>query len=203
MQNETPVTEPRLGKMRLIFVRKVGKSALESGKRNSIMSATNKSGTLSPERSAMIALPSRGRSVRHPPLWQSRALALNGPCRRGDLHLVQARRRHGEDQQAVDPDHAAPARGKREGMEQAARTDGVRFTSLADLTRPNVGVESRVWPGQQASRRTRAVVLCRATCPLSGVSWHSCRMRDLNSPPQAHTAGPLHPALGGKASRSE
>ena len=33
------------------------------------------------------------------------------------LHLVEARRRHGEAQQPVHPDHTAPARGKREGME--------------------------------------------------------------------------------------
>ena len=57
------------------------------------------------------------------------------------LHLVKARRSHGEAQQSVDPDHTAPARGQREGMEQAARANVVGFGALADLAEPNVGVD--------------------------------------------------------------
>ena len=57
------------------------------------------------------------------------------------LRLLGARRRHGEAQQPVDLDHVAPARGKREGMKQAARAHGVGLGALADLARPNVGVD--------------------------------------------------------------
>ena len=38
--------------------------------------------------------------------------------------------------------------------------------------------------------------LWRPKCPPSGVSWHSRRMRAFKAPRQAHTAGPLPPALG-------
>ena len=50
------------------------------------------------------------------------------------LHLVEARLRHGEAKQPVDPDHAVPARGKREGMEQATvtRAHVVGLGALAD-----------------------------------------------------------------------
>ena len=50
------------------------------------------------------------------------------------LHLVEARRRHGEAQQPVDPGHPAPARGKRGGLDQAARAHVVGLGDLADLT---------------------------------------------------------------------
>ena len=64
------------------------------------------------------------------------------------LHLVrvEARLRHGQAQQPVDPDHTPPVRGERdplrEGMELAARANVVRLGALAGRTRPNVGVEA-------------------------------------------------------------
>ena len=96
------------------------------------------------------------------------------------LHLVEASRRHGEAQQPVDPDHAVPARGKREGMEQAALAHVVRLGALADLAGPHVGVDVARLPRPVGEP---AAVLWRPKCPPSGVSWHSCRMWALNTPP--------------------
>ena len=66
------------------------------------------------------------------------------------LHLVEARRHHGEAQQPGDPraDHAAPTRGKREGMEQAARVHVVGLGALADLAGPHVSVDVARLPRQ-------------------------------------------------------
>ena len=76
------------------------------------------------------------------------------------LHLVEASRRHGEAQQPVDPDHAVPARGKREGMEQAALAHVVRLGALADLAGPHVGVDVARLPrpvGEPADKGGRLV----------------------------------------------
>ena len=119
------------------------------------------------------------------------------------LHLVEARRRHGEAQQPVHPDHAAQARGKREGIEQGAPANEVGLGALADLTRPHVSVDVARLPRSVGEPADESSVLWRQKCPPNGMAWHSCRTRAISPPQQAHTAGPLRPALGGRASRSE
>ena len=131
--------------------------------------------------------------MRRPPPCRSGALAPHGPGRRlggeaieGHRHLVEARRRHGEAQQPVDPDYAAPARGKRGGMEQAARANAIRLGALVDLTR-----RGRRRPGS-APADSRLVA---AELPANGVSsrWHSCRMRAIiPPPPPVRHAQPVH-----------
>ena len=101
-------------------------------------------------------------------------------------------------------DNAAPARGKREGMGQAARARVVGLGALADLTGPHVGDDVARLPrpvGEPADVGTG-----QPSCGGQRVhrgAWHSCRIRALIPPHQAHTADRHPPAPGGRASRSE
>jgi len=64
------------------------------------------------------------------------------------LHLVEARRRHGQSHEPVDPDHATPARRERERVKQTARSHVIGLGALADAARPHIGVNlaSLTWP---------------------------------------------------------
>ena len=114
-------------------------------------------------------------------------------------HLVEARCRHGEAQQPVDPDHTTPARGEGEG-------GATGLGSLADLAGPHVGDEVARLPhsarpiGEQADERRLlvpakvsakgcAVVLLQYACPQ-------------NTPRRSRTGGPPYLHRGGRAGRN-
>ena len=88
------------------------------------------------------------------------------------MHLVEARRCHGDAQQPVSQDYAAPARGKQEGMEQAARANVVCLGVLAPLTQPDValGVDFARLPLQVGKPSDLAAVLWLLKCPPRGFS---------------------------------
>jgi hypothetical protein len=77
-----------------------------------------------------------------------------------DLHLVEALCCHGEPHKPVYPNHPAPARRERKGVQQAAWADVLRLGVLSDLTRANVRlhVARLPWPVHEPANQRRRLV---------------------------------------------
>ena len=133
---------------------------------------------------------------------QSRALAPHGPDLRGDrLASAPARSptRSWGGLAASRPRSHLP--GEREAGGDGAGCAGQRGRPWCAGRPRRTECRRRRRASTQANRRAggRGLPSCqlwRPKCPPSGVSWHSRRMRAFKAPRQAHTAGPLPPALG-------
>ena len=82
----------------------------------------------------------------------------------------------------------------------------VRLGALADLAGQHVGVdvECLPWPvGEPADEGGRLVAAEMPAARPAGCRGSPAGCGPSTPPRQAHTAGPLLPALGGRASRSE
>jgi hypothetical protein len=77
-----------------------------------------------------------------------------------DLHLVEARCCHGVPHKPVHPNHPAPARRERKGVQQASWADVLRLGVLTDLTRANVNlhVARLPWPVREPADQRRCLV---------------------------------------------